>query len=75
MGHSDSNGFQRNVERDMRDHISDNSDKSSFNRQDVVLGVDETSSKAYNSIKNDVVAAESGTICVDMIGRKPSGNG
>ena len=76
--HSESNGFTRSFKRDARENIiSDESDKSSFQHQDVILGVNESQSKLYDPANKDILAsrAEDGAIGQDTNEAATSGNG
>ena len=76
--HSESNGFTRSFKRDARENIiSDESDKSSFQHQDVILGVNESQSKLYDPANKDILAsrAEDGAIGQDTNEAANSGNG
>ena len=76
--HSDSNGFTRSFKRDARENIiSDESDKSSFQHQDVILGVNESQRKVHDPENKDIAAsrAEDGAIGQDTNDATNSGNG
>ena len=75
---SDSNGFTRSFKRDARENIiSDESDKSSFQHQDVILGVNESQSKFHDPENKDIAAsrAKDGRIGQDTNDATNSGNG